>query len=74
MSCYFRHPGDVFTAAGIEVTKKNRNDVNVAVVEAMGKELPHCPEVWQEVKAALATDEAAFIRRLREVWQTHAAA
>lgn len=64
--------GDVFAAAGIEVTKKNRHDVNAAVVEALGKDLPHCPEIWREVKAALATDESVFVGRLREVWQSHA--
>ncbi len=72
MSCYFRHLDDVFAAVGIVLTKQNRAQVNATVVAALGKELSDCPDTWREVKAALGSDEAAFLGRLGDAWRAGA--
>ncbi len=66
MTCYFRHIKDVFDKAGIEVTKKNKRDLDRAIHAHMGVEYKDCSSTWRAVKANLAEDEEAFLGVLRE--------
>ena len=54
MSCYTRHLGGVFTAAGIENTKENRKRADGFIREVLAMQEEGCPVVWREVKSRLA--------------------
>ena len=54
MSCYTRHLGDLFTAAGIENTKENRKRADGCIREILSMKGEGCPVVWREVKTHLA--------------------
>ena len=67
MSCYFRHLKDVFDAAGIEVTKKNKKAVDAAVHALLGIEYKDCPTTWRTFKDQIGPDpdaRAAFAQNL----------
>ena len=57
MSCYFRHMNEIFDAAGIEVTKENRKDLDRKVHEIVSVPFKDCPATGRAVKAMMA-DEA----------------
>lgn len=64
MTCYFRHMKDVFSRAGIEVTKENKKALDRAIHSYVGVEYKDCSSSWKEVKK-LAEDEEAFIAMLK---------
>ncbi|UCD45705.1 MAG: hypothetical protein JSV27_04255 [Candidatus Bathyarchaeota archaeon] len=64
MTCYFRHMKDVFSKAGIEVTKENKKALDEAIHSYVGVEYKDCSSTWREVKKKLAEDEEAFIAML----------
>jgi len=45
MSCYTRHLGDLFAAAGIENTKENRKRADGFIREIIGMTGESCPVV-----------------------------
>ena len=57
MSCYFRGLGDIFTAAGITVTKANRKQIDEALHKFVGLEEKHCPTAWRKIKQEVLTDD-----------------
>jgi hypothetical protein len=50
LSCYFRHIGDIFEEAGIEVTPENKKDVDRKIHAIVGVEYKDCPAAWRGVK------------------------
>ena len=68
MTCYFRHKlmKDVFTKAGVEVTKENRKEIDRVIHSVVGVEYKDCLVTWKAVKEHLAEDEGAFVEKLRE--------
>jgi hypothetical protein len=68
MTCYFRALQQVFEKAGIQVTKKNRKELDKVIKTIVNAESEHCPEVWKAVKKRLAEDEQAFISELKIAW------
>lgn len=58
---------DVFSKAGIEVTKKNKKDIDKAIHSYVGIEYKDCSSTWKEVKKKLAEDDAAFIKILESI-------
>jgi hypothetical protein len=70
LTCYFRHLQEVFAKAGIEVTKENRNELDVIIHKIIRVEHKNCPATWKEVKRKLDEDEAGFISRLKTEWNT----
>lgn len=66
MTCYFRHLGEVFERAGVEVTRENRVEVDRAIHSLVGVGYRDCPAAWREVKGRLSEDEGAFVVALRE--------
>ena len=70
MTCYFRALGKVFQRAGIEVTSKNRKEIDAVIQHIVGTEGEHCPVTWREVKKRLAEDEAGFAMKLKEAWNS----
>jgi hypothetical protein len=70
MSCYFRHMEEIFTDAGVEVTKENKKDIDRAIHKIIETDYKNCPDAWKKVKEAIkGNDEkkkAEFIRRLKE--------
>ena len=65
MTCYFRHMKDVFSRAGIEVTKENKKALDRAIHSHVGVEYKDCSSTWKEVKKKLAEDEEAFMAMLK---------
>lgn len=66
MTCYFRHLGQIFGKAGIEVTKEDRRKVDRAIHSIVGVEYKNCSAAWKEVKKRMAEDEEDFVSKLRE--------
>ena len=68
MSCYFRHMKDVLEEAGIEVTDKNKKDMDRIIHKIVEVEYKNCSPVWKAVKEEIKSDEKkkqAFIKRLK---------
>ena len=68
MSCYFRHLQQIFKKAGIEVTSKNKRDVDSVIHSIVAVEYKNCPATWREVKKRMAEDEEGFVSELKEAW------
>ena len=60
MSCYTRHLGDLFAAAGIENTKENRKRTDGFIREILAMKGEDCPVVWREVKTRLADPDKSL--------------
>ena len=70
MSCYTRHLGDLFAAAGIENTKENRKQADGFIREIMAMKGEGCPVVWREIKSRLADPDKSLrlADRLRQAF------
>lgn len=70
MSCYTRHLGDLFAAAGIEDTKENRKRADGLIREIIAMAGEGCPVVWREVKTRLADPDKSLglADRLRQAF------
>lgn len=70
MSCYTRHLGDLFAAAGIESTKENRTRADGFIREILAMKEEGCPVVWREVKGRLADPDKSLelADRLRQAF------
>ena len=49
MSCFFRHIGDLFDEAGVDVTPKNRKALKARIATAVGS-AGDCSSMWKTVK------------------------
>jgi molecular chaperone GrpE (heat shock protein) len=69
VTCYFRHKlmNDVFTKAGVEVTKENRKEIDRIIHSIVGVEYKNCSATWKAIKEQLAENEEAFVEKLRKV-------
>ncbi len=68
VTCYFRHLGEVFKKAGIEVTPTNKKQLDRVIHQIVGTEYKDCPSTWKEVKKRLAKGEAGFVQELKNAW------
>ncbi len=59
----------VFSEAGIEVTKENRQQLDQIIHDIVKVEYKNCPATWKEVKKQLAEDEAGFVLKLKNAWK-----
>jgi hypothetical protein len=66
LTCYFRHLREFFDKAGIEVTSKNKRQIDRIIHEIMGVEYKNCSATWKEVKKHIAEDEETFVSQLKE--------
>jgi hypothetical protein len=57
MSCYFRQLKDIFAEAGVEVTPKNRKQIDLTIQRIVGTEGKHCPETWRKLKEEVLTND-----------------
>jgi hypothetical protein len=73
MTCYFRHLGEVFKKAGIEVTPQNRKQLDEVIHELVKTNYKDCPSTWREVKKRIAADEDAFAKKLKAAWNSQQA-
>jgi hypothetical protein len=69
MTCYFRGLKEVFSKAGIEVTKENRHEIDRIIRNIVGVEHGNCPDVWREVKKRMAEDTNGFVSALKTAWK-----
>ena len=73
MSCYFRHMKDIFEAAGVEVTKENKKQLDKVIHELVGGVYKHCPSAWKAVKEHIKGDKKSrsrFIQNLKKAVKT----
>ncbi|NIN53193.1 MAG: hypothetical protein GTO23_08580 [Nitrososphaeria archaeon] len=68
MTCYFRHLKDIFKKAGIEITNKNKREIDKIIHGIVDVEYKSCPAVWRNVKKRLAEDEEQFVSKLQNEW------
>ena len=70
MSCYFRHMEQTLKAAGIEVTRENKKDIDRAIHKIAGTDYKNCSDVWKKVKEIIkeGTEEEKekFILKLKK--------
>ncbi|AAW39159.1 hypothetical protein [Dehalococcoides mccartyi] len=50
MSCYFRHIGDIFQAAGVDPQGEKRKELDRIIHQFLGIEYKSCPETWKKLK------------------------
>ncbi len=68
MSCYFRHMKDVFEEAGIEITPKNKKELDRVIHGIMEVEYKNCSPTRKAVKEQILGDEKAkkrFVKKLQ---------
>ena len=70
MSCYFRHMGDIFDEAGIQVTKENRKDLDRILHQLVDVAYKNCPQVWKGIKGLKADQKLRMklVKDLRARW------
>lgn len=68
MTCYFRHLKDIFKKAGIEITNKNKREIDKIIQGIVDVEYKSCPAVWRNVKKRLAEDGEQFVSKLQNEW------
>lgn len=70
MSCYTRHLGELFAAAGVENTKENRKRADLFIREILAVKEEGCPVVWREVKGRLVDPDKSLelADRLRQAF------
>jgi len=71
MTCYFRHLHDLFNKAGIEVTSKNKREIDRVIHAIVGVKYKNCSATWKEVKKRIEENEEDFVSRLKETWTRH---
>ena len=69
MTCYFRHLGEIFKKAGIEVTGENKREIDKIIHEIVAVKYKNCPNTWKEVKKRIAEDEDGFVLSLKIAWK-----
>ena len=57
MSCYFRHPQEIFDSSGTKVTKDNRKKIDEAIHKLLKVKYKDCPQTWKEIKEKILMDE-----------------
>jgi len=70
MSCYFRHMEDIFSQAGIDITKDNKKDIDRAIHKIVEIDYKNCSDAWKKIKEIIKGDDkdkkAELINRIRE--------
>jgi len=71
MSCYFRHMGDIFEAAGIQVTGENKKELDRILHQLTGVEYKSCSPTWKRIKELRADEESRrkLIADLKARWK-----
>ncbi len=65
MTCYFRHMKEIFAEIGVEVTPKNKKEIDRRIHNLLGVQYKDCSTTWKHVKARLADNREAFINELQ---------
>jgi hypothetical protein len=50
MSCYFRHLKEILIEAGIEVTPRNKKQIDQAIHDIVEVNYKDCPTTWKKLK------------------------
>lgn len=70
MSCYFRHMEEIFSQAGIEITKDNKKDIDRVIHNIVDIDYKNCPDAWKKVKEIIKGDDekkkAELVRRIKD--------
>jgi hypothetical protein len=70
MSCYLRNMKNVLQEAQIEISGKNKKQVDQVIHQLVGVDYKNCSSAWKKVKEQLAGDEQkrrTFIEHLQNV-------
>ena len=71
VTCYFRHLGQIFKRAGIEVTTENRQEIDRVIHTLVHVGYKNCPAAWRKVKKRITEDEDRFVSELKEAVNKH---
>jgi len=69
MSCYFRHMREILEEVGVEITEKNKKEVDRVIHRVVGVEYKNCSPTWTAVKEHIKKDVRArsrFVERLKK--------
>ena len=69
MSCYFRHLKDILFEAGIEVTPRNKKQIDQAIHDIVEVAYKDCPTTWKKLKREILDDEQKrrdFVEKLQD--------
>jgi hypothetical protein len=69
MSSYFRHLKEVLDEAGVEITDRNKKEIDRVIHTLGGVEYKDCSLTWKKVKERIRQDPEArerFILNLKE--------
>jgi hypothetical protein len=72
VTCYLRHLKPVFKKAGIEVTFENRKELDRIIHNIVSVNYKNCPATWKQVKSLVLEDEADFVSKLKDMWESSA--
>jgi ribosomal protein L17 len=72
MSCYFRHIGDIFAQAGIQVTKENKKELDRVLHRLVDVDYKNCSQAWKAIKGLKADEELRrkLVEDLKARWNT----
>ncbi|MCK5628769.1 hypothetical protein KAI12_04810 [Candidatus Bathyarchaeota archaeon] len=65
MTCYFRHIRKILEKGGIEATKENKREIDMAIHRIVGVEYKNCSATWKKVKERIADEPEAFVFELK---------
>jgi hypothetical protein len=57
MSCYLRHLKEILAEADIEVTPRNKKQIDRAFHQIVSVEYKECPATWKKLKQEWLADE-----------------
>jgi len=57
MSCYFRHIKDIVNEAGIQITPRNKKQLDQAIHEIVEVTYKDCPGTWRKLKQQIIDDD-----------------
>jgi hypothetical protein len=68
MSCYFRHLNDILNEAGIEITPRNRKEIDRIIHAIVGVNYKDCSTTWGRIKREILNDKKKrydFVEKLK---------
>lgn len=69
MSCYLKHIKDIMKEAGVEVTDKNKREIDQALHKIVRIKYRDCPHAWREVKKRIndTKERKAFVKEIKKI-------
>lgn len=69
MSCYLRHMKDILDEAGIEVTSRNKKQIDIVIHSIVDVNYKECSATWEKLKSEIIDNDErrrSFIKSLQD--------